>query len=519
VEQEGKKVTVRVDGFSDRPDNPLAAPDFLFFGAETEVDLNADYGTRNKRYKVRPLIEIFQRYKFTIEENTPVEEEVALDPELLGKVFENLLAAYNPETGATARKQTGSFYTPREIVNYMVDEALIAYLESQLLAELPGRPSLVETTPASQSTLFGEAPPVQGALAVTTSAPGETERQELNARLRRLFAYEPMPHAFAPAEVERLIAAIDRVKILDPACGSGACPMGVLHRLVFILGRLDPDNARWRAAQRRRALEETAQAFAIGERSERQRRLLEIEEVFERNSSDYGRKLYLIENCIYGVDIQPIAVQIAKLRFFISLIVDQKASPPQVGEGLGGGVQPGEGPGVGSNLGIRPNTLLDIERPAGQSFGGLLVAEKEKELAEVRRRHFIARTPATKEKYRQEDARLRQAIAGLLKASGWRDESAERLAAWNPYDQNAAADFFDPAWMFGVDEGFDVVIGNPPYVRQEEIRSLKPLLQPRYSTYTGTADLYVYFYERALQLLRPNGVLSFISSNKYFRAG
>ena len=76
-------------------------------------------------------------YKFTVAENTPIEEEIALDPELSGKVFENLLAAYNPETGATARKQTGSFYTPREIVNYMVDEALIACLKTKLETALP----------------------------------------------------------------------------------------------------------------------------------------------------------------------------------------------------------------------------------------------------------------------------------------------------------------------------------------------------------------------------------------------
>ncbi len=123
--------TVRIDGFSDRTDNPLRVPDDLFFGAERMVDLNATYGTKGKRYQVRGLIETLNRYKFTITENTPIEEEIALDPELLGKVFENLLAAYNPETGTTARKQTGSFYTPREIVNYMVDESLLAYLETK----------------------------------------------------------------------------------------------------------------------------------------------------------------------------------------------------------------------------------------------------------------------------------------------------------------------------------------------------------------------------------------------------
>ena len=123
---------LRVDGFSDRGDNPLRVPNELFFAEEHTVDLNAVYGTRNRRYTVRGIIHILERYKFTISENTPIEEEVALDPELLGRVFENLLAASNPETGITARKQTGSFYTPRDIVNYMVNESLIAYLKNAL---------------------------------------------------------------------------------------------------------------------------------------------------------------------------------------------------------------------------------------------------------------------------------------------------------------------------------------------------------------------------------------------------
>ncbi|MFM6248225.1 MAG: hypothetical protein ACKPEQ_03580, partial [Dolichospermum sp.] len=130
-----EKTKIRIDGFSEREDNVLSVPNVLFFGEATDVDLNQTYGTKNKKYKVQGLINIFNRYKFTIDENTPIEEEIALDPELLGKVFENLLAAYNPETETTARKQTGSFYTPREIVNYMVDESLIAYLQNALLSQ------------------------------------------------------------------------------------------------------------------------------------------------------------------------------------------------------------------------------------------------------------------------------------------------------------------------------------------------------------------------------------------------
>jgi len=126
-----KTQNLYIDGFSDQmtKGEHLVVPDYLFFGATENVDLSADYGVKNKQAKqaaVKGLINILKSYKFTITENTPIEEDVALDPELLGKVFENLLASYNPETKTTARKQTGSFYTPREIVNYMVDESLLS---------------------------------------------------------------------------------------------------------------------------------------------------------------------------------------------------------------------------------------------------------------------------------------------------------------------------------------------------------------------------------------------------------
>ena len=512
VVSDGKRKMRLVDGFSDRAENPLAAPNFLFFAPEREVDLNADYGSSNKRYKVRGLIDTFQRYKFTVEENTPIEEEIALDPELLGKVFENLLAAYNPETGATARKQTGSFYTPREIVDYMVDEALIAYLETQLLASLSPRPTLTPGTPASQSTLFGEEAPVQSHLAIQDAAPDDAERAALVHRLRQLFAYNQQPHQFSQSETQQLIAAIDRLKLLDPACGSGAFPMGVLHKLVFVLGKLDRGNAGWRDLQRGRAIAETEAAYRIGDRAERKRRLDEIEEVFAGNSSDYGRKLYLIENCIYGVDIQPIAVQIAKLRFFISLVVDQNSDSSQPNRGI----RPL--PNLETKF-VAANTLLGIERPPQMAFRNPQIESKEAELAEVRRRHFLARTLATKQKYRGEDERLRGEIADLLRGDGWSDAVASQLAHWNPYDQNAHADFFDPEWMFEIQEGFDIVLGNPPYVRQEQIKEYKIAFQRQYTCYTGTADLYVYFFERALQCLKSNGILTYISSNKYFRAG
>ncbi|MFY7821726.1 MAG: Eco57I restriction-modification methylase domain-containing protein, partial [Planktothrix agardhii] len=326
---------------------------------------------------------------------------------------------------------------------------------------------------------------------------------------------------FTDAEVERLIQALDNCKILDPACGSGAFPMGILQKMVHILSKLDRHNERWKHQQKEReilpVLEDLRQAQKISYEQAREaavrqleERLGQIEDDFANNEKDYPRKLFLIENCIYGVDIQPIALQIAKLRCFISLIVEQKVDNNQ------------------PNRGILPLPNLETKFVAANSlirFSDQLnlrsneVIATEQELKEVQKKHFTARSKATKDKYRERDQELRKAIGDLLKATGLEVALADSLATWNPYNQNTSADFFDPEWMFGIADGFDIVIGNPPYVRQEQIKEFKPILQKQFDCYTGVADLFVYFFERGYQLLNTGGVLSYICSNKYFRSG
>ena len=234
---------IRIDGFSDHKKNKLEVPNLLFFSDKKIVDLNAAYGTRNKQYEVRGLIHILDSYKFTVTENTPIEEEVALDPELLGRVFENLLAAYNPETGATARKLTGSYYTPREIVNYMTDESLIAYLKNEFIAYRESQSAFSPATPPSQIDLSGQTEPVQRQLDTTrTVVLSNEQREAIENDLRELISYKGQPRQFTTDETQALIKAIDGLKILDPACGSGAFPMGVLQKLVFVLERIDLRN-------------------------------------------------------------------------------------------------------------------------------------------------------------------------------------------------------------------------------------------------------------------------------------
>lgn len=527
--KEGSREVIRIDGFSERPGNPLHVPNKIFFARGEKVDLNAEYDTKGKTYEADGLIELFSRYKFTVEENTPVEEEVALDPELLGKVFENLLASYNADTRTTARKKSGSFYTPREVVDYMVDEALIAYF-GRRMAIKPAEPDRRKPKPQ----MLDMALPGEFDL---TGRPGSNggatanETIDLDARLRNLLSFKETGNPFSSAETDALIAAIDSLKALDPACGSGAFPMGLLQKLIHVLHRLDPENVRWKAQNRTPLEQSLAAAHATVNPADKEKRIEEAEAALAKldrdfsdsNKPDYARKLYLIDKCLFGVDIQPIAVQIAKLRFFISLVVSQKIDREQDNANITAL------PNLETKL-VAANSLIPIERPAQSDlFRNTKIAEKEAELRGMNARYFSARTARTKRARRDDIARLRDELAGLLKSDrGLPEADAGKMAAWDPFDQNAAAPFFDPEWMFGLSSGFDLVIGNPPYVRQEAIKDQKPLLEKHFGgkdksgnpigAYAGTADLFVYFIQRGVELLNPGGAFAFITSNKWYRA-
>jgi hypothetical protein len=476
-----------VDGFSRNSKKQAHIPDYLFFGNEQDVDLNDIYGTRNKAYKAKGLVNLLESYKFTVAENTPIEEEIALDPELLGKVFENLLASYNPETQTTARKQTGSFYTPREIVNYMVDESLMEYLKQNCKGNLP----------------------------------------DIENRLIEVFSYSENANPFNAEESVFLIESLNNCKILDPACGSGAFPMGVLHKMVHILTKLDPDNSKWKAEQedkiigeKIKELEKDKKAIeglsdnAVKEKARKavDDRLQEIKEIFEseNNFDDYARKLFLIENCIYGIDIQPIAVQIAKLRFFISLIIDQNKQDKKENFGIR------SLPNLETKF-VAANTLISLDKPQQGMFRNLEIENKEKQLKGLRHNYFTAKTRREKIQYQTQDKKLRKEIAKLLENDGWNTAVAKQIVAFDPYDQNLSAPFFEAEWMFGLTEGFDIVIGNPPYVEAKKLKSVSQILRKLYSTYSGTADLYVYFYENGIKQLREKGTLIFITSNKFIK--
>ncbi|MGC4128621.1 MAG: Eco57I restriction-modification methylase domain-containing protein [Bergeyella sp.] len=436
-------IKYHLDGFS-RSDKKLNGnfkhrafiPNVVFFGDD----------------KNEGLIPLLERYNFTVEENVPNEVQVALDPELLGNVFENLLGAFNPETQESARKQSGSFYTPKEIVAYMVDESLIAYLNNAL-------PDLDEEI------------------------------------VRQLFEQEDLPESLANDHdlCEKIATTLRAVKILDPACGSGAFPMGILNRMVEVLEKLDAQN----------------------------------------KESHHDLKLHLIEECIYGVDIQTIAAQISKLRFFISLIVEQETmdlSKPEENYGVL------TLPNLETKF-VAANTLVGMKKKKEGDFVNSLftdprIDETKHQLMEVRKEHFYAKSAYKKKELRDKDAELRTLLSKLLQDNDeFAPEDAVQFSQWNPYDQNASSPFFEPEWMFGLskengglnsaDGGyFDIVIGNPPYIDSETMintgqETLRLYLSKESQYCRGNWDIYIAFFEKGFNFINNIGVLTYITPDKW----
>lgn len=462
-----------LDGFSDNKEirKTLCVPDFLFFGENNDIDLSEWFDDRQKKHiNVRGIIDILKSYQFTIEENTPYEQEVALDPELLGKVFENLLASYNPETKTTARKSTGSYYTPREIVQYMVNESLVAYLKEQV-------------------------------------------DESLEQQYRQLLDYNDTEGQISLnlEQKKSIMSALYHCKVLDPACGSGAFPMGILQQMVHVLSKLDADNTIWKNVIETKLGQELAST--IGHTDEERRDLQnDINRNFDlsQNAPDYARKLYLIENCIYGIDIQTIAIQISKLRCFISLVVDQNVNDSPE-----------------DNYGIRPLPNLEARFVAANSLIGLrndlslanteAVQKVREELADANHRIFNAKTLRTKRKWRSKVKDLRDALVEELKQTGFvTDDDASLIASWDPFNQNCSSRFFDPEWMFGFKK-FDIVITNPPYIDSENMTNqgmgwLRDKLKSTYSCLEGNWDMYMAFFENSLSVA---DIVTFITPDKW----
>lgn len=421
------------------------------------------------------ILGFFNGYNFTIAENVAGDEDVAVDPEMLGKVFENMLAAEE-------RGQSGTFYTPRGIVQFMCVEVLSRYLADATGMSLEAIRELIELDP--------DVP---------------------DSQLKQLLTKE---------QTKQLKQALHEIKVLDPAAGSGAFPLGMMQVILAV----------YQVISRREGVPIQRGSLAM---------------------SKLKRKI--IANNLYGVDIKPEAIEIAKLRMWLSLVVDI----PDIED-------------------VEPLPNLDYKLMCGDSListinGEQLIPDPTKDklqlelnvtpiqqaiqpLLELQRRYFDAQT---EERY-QLRSQILQAEADVFRAAvnhrrqfweGKKQEVERKIKALKKptktleKDQQEAIGKLAELDKFASDVesgerslnffqyhlhfndvfqdkgGFDVVIGNPPYVRQEAIKELKPALQKEYDCYTGVADLFVYFYEQGFNLLKSKGHLTYITSNKYFRAG
>ncbi|HOS41892.1 MAG TPA: hypothetical protein PLG31_19355, partial [Spirochaetota bacterium] len=459
-------------------DGAFRLPNKLFYATRDDGFTVAVAGGRRAQQRpVEGLNRIFDRYRFTVAENTPLEEDVALDPELLGLVFENLLAEIDPDDEAaadSARKASGSYYTPRRIVDYMVNEALQLHLRT-----------VFEQAGASRDDLL---------------------------QLNCLF-YDPGSDADFSSIADRVVAALEAVRVLDPACGSGAFPMGMLHRMVDLLARVDPDNERWK--------ERLLSRLPSVMREDARRGM-------EGKSYNYLRKLGLIQKNLYGLDIQPLAALIAKLRFFLTLVIEQEIHPSDRAHNYGLQALPN----LETNL-LCANTLVDATHD-------LLSGDVLRELRVAREEYY---QPHTSRERRDALAReIGQQLATLfpgfaektkgIRPSGStsldrenmrRQQDAAWLAEWFKH-ATVAAPFFNVETFFPelVGEGatrhpapFHIVIGNPPYGGTKIPDEVKDALG------LGSKDPYGAFVARFMgdparpSPLTEGGVMAYIVSDTF----
>lgn len=404
------------------------------------------------------LFETLEQFNFTIDENSLNDQEVSIDPEMLGTIFENLLAEIDPDTEKSARKSTGSFYTPREIVDYMVEESLVNYLKTKINLD--------------------------------------------DEKLHQLFKENDLVYNFFENK-DQLLNALFEIKILDPACGSGAFPMGALHKINLALQKLDPDAEIWKNKQLKR----------IDNSVIRQ----DLKNKLDNSNVEYIRKLGVVQHSIYGVDIQPIAIEIAKLRSFLSLVVDETIDDNDDNRGIY------PLPNLEFKF-IAANTLIGLDKVKKGDSLSLDFGETENDIDKLQKiRNTYLQEYKEKDKFKKEFFEVQKQIALKEFKGAGNNKRALQISSWNPFS-NEKSNWFDPKWMFGVD-GFDVVIGNPPYIQLQKAlpngngnKFADLYKNENYKTFERTGDIYALFYEKGLNILTAKGLLCFITSNKWMRA-
>ncbi|MGF0077062.1 Eco57I restriction-modification methylase domain-containing protein [Parabacteroides distasonis] len=418
----------------------------------------------------KELMEFFSQYNFTIDENDPDDSEVGIDPEMLGHIFENLLED---------NKDKGAFYTPKEIVQYMCRQSVIQYLKTHESAEQYAEP-------IEQLINDGVVNPI-------------LQSKDISIRFTRL---------------------LKEIKVCDPAIGSGAFPMGILYVLYHAIHHLH------------------SHAEPHG------------------NFDSTNTKRDIIQNNIFGVDIEQGAVDIARLRFWLALVVDAEKPQPL--------------PNLDYKI-VCGNSLLncyDINEPLDDVFKEYNVGCEENERMSLEKyKQMVAEYTNTSDhntkerfkstindiksvfrseltdKERNKLTRLKKKINDL-EAPTLFERIQEEIALLKKlkkqlkdleteFDEIECNKLYDNAfeWRFefpsllddnGNFMGFDLIIGNPPYLRIQGIRDVNPLyadeLVNKYKAATGSFDLYAIFVERGLQLINSRGIVNFIMPMKWTNA-
>ena len=422
---------------------------------ETEILLPDDLFSNDRKAKEGDvgdgILDVFDRYNFTVKEDEPLEKEVAIDPEMLGKVFENLLEIKN-------RKSKGTYYTPREIVHYMCQESLIEYLYGEFNRGIVA----YETLGADQMAMFGnESKKEQLDLTIEHRRRSLIDKKDLETLIRHgesvveherrvvnegreIGRYSFKLPKRIRANALRIDEKLAGIRVCDPAVGSGAFVVGMMNEIIRARSALTPH---------------------AGEHEQR---------------TPYDFKRHAIQNCLYGVDLDSGAIEIAKLRLWLSLVVDEEERES-----------------------IQPLPNLDYKIVCGNSLLGvnkLFNYEPLKKLEALKPLYFNETSAVKKQKHKKQ---IDDLISQMT--NGHKDFDFEV--------------YFSE--VFHEKKGFDVVIGNPPYVAlQKNSGELGRLYRNAgFDTFASTGDVYQLFYERGCQLLMPSaGLLAYITSNSWLKA-
>lgn len=397
---------------------------------------------------IKGLFEFFEMYNFTVDESAPFDVEISIDPEMLGRIFENLLIAIDPNEEFDIGNST--FYTPREIVDYMIVESIKLYL-------------------------------IKNSIDVNTVNQIFESNNEINIDEK---------------EKEKILKCIHNIKLLDPACGSGAFPIGFLQRIFIIIDKLDSKHEYYK-----KYILENIKGLAKKE----------FEKLYKHEKFNYIYKLNILQTMIHGIDIQPIATEISRLRAFLSLIVEENKNVNE------------------DNLGIKPlpnlefnfitsNSLipLEIKKLEQKSFESMYtegIIEKIKKISED---YFNAFSEEEKQNVKNRFNELTEFILN----NDFLDKKDKKLfTSWNPFT-NQQANFFNSKIQFGIKDKFDIIIANPPYYRfnnkehSDNIKYFKKseLYKP---ACMGKINAYELFLLLSYKECKENGIICEIFQNSF----